>query len=111
MYLFSIAIDAPPERVFDELAHVERHPRWANPKAQMQVEQVQGEGPGADAVYRSAALFSKAHVTADVTVTAYEPSRAFSIHSAQHQEGKKDQWYDNSFRLTPEGNGTLLEKT
>ncbi|MEP6758916.1 MAG: SRPBCC family protein [Actinomycetota bacterium] len=111
MFRFSIAIEAPPERVFEELSHVERHPLWANPKAKMHMEQVQGAGPGADAVYRSSGIFSKAAVTADVTVKDYEPSRVFSIHSAQHQEGKKDQWYDNSFRLTLQGNGTLLEKT
>ena len=36
---FTIQIDAPPELIFDELSHVERHPSWANPKAQMTMEQ------------------------------------------------------------------------
>ena len=42
MFHSSITIDAPPEAVFDELSHVERHPAWANPKADMTMEQVAG---------------------------------------------------------------------
>jgi uncharacterized protein YndB with AHSA1/START domain len=111
MFTFSIAIDAPPQAVFDELSHVERHPTWANPKADMKMEQVGGAGPGADAHYRSSGIFVKSPVTADVKVTAYDPPTVFSIRSDQHQEGKKDQWYENTYHLVPQGNGTLLEKT
>jgi Polyketide cyclase / dehydrase and lipid transport len=43
---FSIVIDAPPERVFERLADVTTHPSWANPKADMTMEQTSGAGPG-----------------------------------------------------------------
>jgi uncharacterized protein YndB with AHSA1/START domain len=54
---FKIVIDAPPERVFDELSHVERHPSWANPKSKMTVEQTSGDAPGASSAYRSSGVF------------------------------------------------------
>src|SRR2546427_11759745 len=70
---FKIQIAAPPERAFDELSHVERHPSWANPVAQMKMEQTAGEGPGPTSRYRSSGLFVKKPVSADISVTAYEP--------------------------------------
>ena len=110
MFPSSITIDAPPEAVFDELAHVERHPAWANPKADMTMEQVAGEGPGLDAKYRSSGIFSKSRVSADLTVTAYQPSTAFTIRLIQHQDGRDDATYQHAYTLTPQGSGTLLEK-
>ncbi len=32
------------------------------------------------------------------------------IRSDQHQEGKKDSWYENDYTLRPNGNGTTLTK-
>jgi uncharacterized protein YndB with AHSA1/START domain len=110
MFHSSITIDAPPEAVFNELAHVERHPAWANPKADMTMEQVAGDGPGLDAKYRSTGIFTKSRVSADLTITAYQPSTAFTIRLIQHQEGKKDAWYQHVYTLTPQGAGTLVEK-
>jgi len=110
MFHSSIAIDAPPEAVFNELAHVERHPAWANPKAAMTMEQVAGDGPGLDAKYRSTGIFTKSRVSADLTITSYQPSTAFTIRLIQHQEGKKDAWYQHDYTLTPQGSGTLVEK-
>ena len=107
---FKIRIDAPPERVFDELSHVERHPSWANPVAEMTMEQTAGEGPGASAHYHSSGVFVKKAVSADISVTAYDPPRRFTIRSDQHQEGKKDVWYQNDYVLSPDGAGTTLEK-
>ena len=105
-----VTIDAPPEAVFDELSHVERHPAWANPKAGMTMEQVAGEGPGPDAKYRSTGIFTKSRVSADLAVTSYRPSTALTIRLTQHQEGKKDAWYQHAYTLTSQGSGTLLEK-
>jgi uncharacterized protein YndB with AHSA1/START domain len=110
MPTFSIQIAAPPEMVFDELSHVERHPSWANPKANMTMEQTAGEGPGRDARYRSTGVFSGKEVSADISVTTFDPSREFSIRSDQHQDGKKDAWYENDYTLRPEGSGTVLTK-
>ena len=107
---FSIVIDAPPERVFERLADVTSHPSWANPKADMTMEQTSGDGPGPESSYRSSGVFVGKPVTADISVTAYEPPSRFAIRSDQHQEGKRDIWYVNEYTLTPEGGGTRLSK-
>lgn len=107
---FSIRIDAPPDRVFMRLADVATHPSWANPKAKMTMEQTAGEGPGLDARYRSSGVFVGKPVSADITVTEYDPSRRFAIRSDQHQEGKGDVWYLNEYTLEPRDGGTLLTK-
>jgi len=107
---FKIQIGAPPDRVFDELSHVERHPTWANPKAEMKMEQVSGEGPGKDSRYRSSGMFVKKPISADIAVTAYDEPRRFSIRADQHQEGKKDVWYESEYKLTPQDGGTLVQK-
>ena len=78
MLRFTIDIDAPPAKVFDELAHVERHPAWANPKAEMGMEQVDGTEPGPGARYRSKGVFVGKQVSADISVTAFEPGRVFA---------------------------------
>ena len=107
---FTITIDASPERVFDYLVDVTRHPEWANAKAKMRSDQIAGAGPGPDARYRTQGMFVNRSVSADITVTAFERPRRFSIRSDQHQEGKKDVWYENEFTLTPDGGGTKLVK-
>lgn len=107
---FSIEIDAPPERVFEHLADVATHPSWANPKADMRMEQTGGAGPGPGSTYRSSGVFVGKPVTADISVTAFDPPRRFAIRSEQHQEGKKDVWYVNDYTLTPDGAGTRLSK-
>ena len=108
---FRIHIDVPPTAVFDELSHVERHPTWANPKAQMTMVQRGGDGPGGGARYEASGNFVGKPVTADITVTAYDPPRRFSIRSDQHQAGKPDVWYENSYTLSPNAGGTVLTKT
>jgi uncharacterized protein YndB with AHSA1/START domain len=106
----SISIDAPLEVVFEELSHVERHPTWANAAAKMTMEQVAGDGPGKGARYRSSGIFVKSPVTAEVSVKTYQPSTVFALRSDQHQEGKKDAWYEHTYTLSAQGSGTLLEK-
>jgi uncharacterized protein YndB with AHSA1/START domain len=108
---FSIRIDAPPERVFEHLADVTSHPAWANPSAKMTMEQTEGTDPGPAAAYRSSGVFVGKPVTADITVTAYDPPGRFAIRSDQHQEGKRDIWYVNDYALLPENGGTRLRKT
>ncbi|HEX9299510.1 MAG TPA: SRPBCC family protein [Actinomycetota bacterium] len=107
---FSIQIDAPPEMIFDELSHVERHPSWANPKAQMTMQKTMGDGPGASATYRSSGVFTGKSVSADISVTRFDPPREFSIRSDQHQEGKTDAWYENDYTLRQDGSGTVVTK-
>jgi hypothetical protein len=96
--------------VFDELSHVERHPTWANPKASMTMQQTSGEDPGPDARYRSTGVFTGKEVSADISVTKFDPSREFSIRSDQHQDGKHDAWYENDYTLRAEGGGTVVTK-
>jgi uncharacterized protein YndB with AHSA1/START domain len=107
---FSIRIAAAPERVFEELSHVERHPSWANPKANMTMEQTSGDRPGPDARYRSTGVFSGKAVSADISVTKFDSPREFAIRSDQHQDGKKDAWYENDYTLRPDGSGTVVTK-
>jgi uncharacterized protein YndB with AHSA1/START domain len=107
---FKIEIDAPPERVFSHLEDVTTHPSWSNPKANMTMEQTAGTGPGADAKYRSSGVFVGKPVSADITVTAYDPPRRFAIRSDQHQEGKKDVWYLNDYTLSSANGGTVVTK-
>jgi uncharacterized protein YndB with AHSA1/START domain len=107
---FKIEVAAAPEQVFDYLADVLRHPEWANPKAKMAAEQTAGQGPGKGAAYKTHALFVNKPVSADVQVTAFERPSRFAIRSDQHQEGKKDVWYENEFTLTRNGAGTLISK-
>ena len=107
---FTISIAAPPDRTFEELSHVERHPSWANVRSKMTMEQTGGDGPGPASTYRSSGAFAGKDVSADITVTAFEPSSRFAIRSIQHQQGKKDVWYENDYTLTADGTGTTLTK-
>jgi uncharacterized protein YndB with AHSA1/START domain len=110
MPTFSIAIDAPPEMIFDEISHVERHPSWANPKAAMEMEQTAGEGPGAGSHYVSHAVFVGKPVSADIDITKFDPPRVFALKATQHQDGKKDSWIEHTFTLTPGPDRTTVTK-
>jgi len=110
MPTFTIQISAPPEMVFDEISHVERHPAWANPKAKMEMEQTVGDGPGSGAHYVSHAIFVGKPVSADIDITAFERPRTFALKATQHQEGKKDSWIEHTFTLTPGDGGTKVTK-
>jgi uncharacterized protein YndB with AHSA1/START domain len=110
MPTFKIQVQAAPEAVFDYLADVSRHTEWANPKSSMKMEDVSGGAPGSGHKYRSAGVFTGKAVSADIEVTAFERPTHFAIRTSQHQEGKKDVWYENDYRLRSEGGGTLLEK-
>ena len=76
----------------------------------MTMEQTAGDGPGPDSACRSSGVFVGKPVTADISVTVYEPPRRFAIRSDQHQEGKRDVWYVNDYTLTPADTGTRLSK-
>jgi uncharacterized protein YndB with AHSA1/START domain len=110
MPTFTIQIDAPPEMVFDEISHVERHPSWANAKANMEMEQTRGDGPGSASHYVSHAVFLGKPVSADIDITRYEPPRVFALKATQHQDGKKDSWIEHTFTLTPADGGTKVTK-
>ena len=107
---FTIAIDAPRERVFSTLADVTSHPSWSNPKAEMAMEQTAGTGPGPEARYRSSGVFVGKAVSADITVITYDRPKRFAIRSDQHQEGKADVWYLNDYTLEERDGRTILSK-
>ncbi len=85
---FTTHIDAPPELVFDEVSHVERHPSWANPRG-MRMEQTAGDGPGAASHYISHAIFVKKPVSADIEITRYEPSTVFELLSHSTRRARR----------------------
>jgi len=107
---FTIRIDAPAEMVFDEIAHVERHPSWAHHTAHMEMEQTAGEGPGTASHYVSHGIFFKKPISADIEITRYDPPKAVSLKATQHQEGKKDSWVEHTFTVVPSSDGTTLTK-
>ena len=109
-FTFKIQIDAPPEAVFDYLSDMKRHPEWANPKAKMKMEEVSGGAPAKGATYHSRALFIGKPVSADLTVTEFDRPRRFTFSVMHHQDGKKDASFEQSFRLTAAGGGTMVEK-
>lgn len=86
---FTIQIEAPPEQVFEELSHVERHPTWANPKSKMTMKQTGGDGPGPTSTYHSSGVFTGKHVSADITVTKFDAPRRLAIRSNQHRTARR----------------------
>jgi uncharacterized protein YndB with AHSA1/START domain len=107
---FTITIDAPAEMIFDEIAHVERHPSWANHTAHMTMEQTAGDSPGTASHYVSHGVFLKKPISADIEITAFEPPRVFSLKATQHQEGKKDTWVEHTFTVSGGPDGTRVTK-
>jgi uncharacterized protein YndB with AHSA1/START domain len=110
MPTFKIQVQAAPEAVFDYLADVSRHTEWANPKSSMKMEDVSGGAPGGGHKYRSTGVFTGKAVSADIEVTAFERPTHFALRTDQHQEGKKDVWYENDYQLRSENGGTLVVK-
>ena len=107
---FTIQIAAPPEMIFDEISHVERHPSWANKTAQMKMEQTAGDGPGTASHYVSHGVFLKKPISADIEISKYEPSCVFGLKATQHREGKKDTWVEHTFTVTPGPSGATVTK-
>lgn len=98
-------IEAPPQKVFDYLADITKHPEWAtNP---LTVELVSGDVGKPGTTYRSRADFmGKKGITADVTVIACEPPSRLALTSKE-----EDQVYAHEYTLTPANGGTTLERT
>jgi uncharacterized protein YndB with AHSA1/START domain len=109
-FAFRISIDAPPEKVFDYVADVTRHPEWANRKAGLRMSEVSGGPPAVGAKYRSESTFFGKPAVGDITVTAYEPPRRFAFMVNHQQEGKKDVHIEHTFTVTPQGGGALVER-
>lgn len=103
-------IDAPPEAVFDALADMPNHGRWANSNAHLQVHEVSGGAPALGSKYRSEAKFFGKPATADLEVIAFDRPRRFAYSVSHHQAGKKDVHLTHTFVLTPSGGGTQLER-
>jgi uncharacterized protein YndB with AHSA1/START domain len=110
-FSFKILIAAPPESVYDRVADVPGHPGWANPNASMKMETVSGEPGAVGTRYRSHALFLKKPIDADIEVTAADRPRRFEFSAVQHQAGKKDVTYIQTFTFEPRDGGTLVTKT
>lgn len=106
---FRIQVDAPPEAVFDVLADMKGHPGWANPKANMAMEEVSGGPPAMGSKYRSSGVFIGKSTTADIEITKFDRPRVFAYRLAQHMP-KGDTHFEHTYTLTPKDGGTQVEK-
>jgi uncharacterized protein YndB with AHSA1/START domain len=107
---FRMQIAAPADRVFDYVSDVANHPEWANPKANLRMDQVSGVGPALGARYHSEQVFVGKKASADIDVTAFERPSRFAFRLTQHVEGKRDSHFEHDFRFLPNGGGTTVER-
>ena len=111
-YRWTMHVDAPPEGVFDALADVPNHPAWANPSAKLRVFAVSEGPPRLGATYRSEQVFTGKPQTADLEIVEFDRPRTFAFRVSQRKQGgSKDVHYTHRFVLSPEGGGTVLERT
>lgn len=100
----SVAIQRPPEAVFDYLLDVSRHSEWS-PKAY----RTEGLTPGPVAVGTRFTSYGyvprDAEHRNDVEVTAVERPTRLVLTSTEGSEQ-----FVNTFTLTPEGSGTRVER-
>jgi uncharacterized protein YndB with AHSA1/START domain len=103
-YAVSVQVDAPPDRVFAEVADLARHPAWAaDPLTIEPLAPGQPEGVGAR--YRSVARSKGKTIVAELRVTAYEPPSRFAF-TVVDLTGR----YEHVFTLRPAAGGTLVER-
>lgn len=105
-----IQVNAPPQRVFEVLADIPNHGTWANQKAGLHVRPVSGGPLAVGSTFRSEQRFAGKPAAADIRVTKVSAPAALAF-EAHHTNGKKTVVYTSTFRLTPTGDGTLVERT
>ncbi len=92
-------IARPPEDVYDEVAHVERHGHWSADPLEV-TEIVPGQS------YSSTATSKGKTIEAQVQVTEAERPRRFAF-TTQDMTGE----YAHVFTFTPEADGTLVQRS
>jgi uncharacterized protein YndB with AHSA1/START domain len=103
--VYTIQIDAPPDRVWPLVADLGRQGEWS-PKP-YRVEWISGEANAVGSTFRSIGWLpqDKEHVMEGV-VKVNEPLKIFEV--TTHDD--KEEW-TNRYELTPTGSGTVVTKT
>jgi uncharacterized membrane protein len=98
-----ITIDAPSERVFDELLDFDRYPEWAADIKEVEVEERDDDGRGTSVRYRTAAMGQSARYT-----LAYDYSDAPHSMAWKLVEGNIMRVLDGSYTFDAADGGTLV---
>lgn len=99
-----IEIAAPPQRVYDYVADLTRHPEWAGHK--LRVEHVDGPANTAGGRFRSSGVQLGREVVNDLTIVEADPPRRF-VFDASGREGR----FSHAYEIEPTAAGSRLTRT
>lgn len=99
----STNVRADPQAAFEYVADLTKHAEWANPKSGLQIAHTEGSGVGAR--YKSTQKFLGKDAGADITITAFEPSKKIAFDAVEH--GKR---FGHSFTFAPADGGTKITR-
>jgi uncharacterized protein YndB with AHSA1/START domain len=99
-----IEIAATPQRVYDYVADLPRHPEWAGHK--LRVEHVDGPADAAGGRFRSAGVQLGREVINELTVVEADPPRRF-VFDASGKEGR----FRHAYEIEPTATGSRLTRT
>jgi len=99
-----LSINAPPDKVFDYVSDISRHPEWAAHK--LKIEPAATGSVGVGAKFNSVGHQMGMDSRDEVTVTEYSPSQRFS-YEARSKEGL----FRHVIQLSAEGTGTRVAKS
>ena len=99
----STTVRADPQAAFEYVADLTKHSEWANPKSGLEIAHTGGSGVGAQ--YTSKQKFLGKDAGADITITAFEPSKKIAFDAVEH--GKK---FNHSFTFAPASGGTTITR-
>ena len=106
---FKIQVAAPPQKVYDVVSDIANHGSWANPSAGLEVEPVSGGPTQVGSTFKSSQKFAGKHTGADLTVTKLNAPSVLQFDAVQ--AGKKPVTFTNTFTLTQNAKGTLVERS
>ena len=101
---FSVVVNKPADEVFAFISDVNNHAKWS--ATAYRVEEVRDPSFAAGSTFASYGVSRDSDDKRnDVTVAANEPNSVFSLSSIEDGDT-----YINTFNLTPEGDGTKVDK-
>lgn len=104
--IYSVAINAPPEKVFGYVSDLTRHPEWSGGKLK-----IEALTPGPVAVgsqYKSyGEVAGQQNRPNELRVTKLESPTHFAFVAKDPGFGE----VTNAFKFSPQGDGTLMERT
>ena len=106
---FKVHVDAPPEKVFEIVSDLPNHGSWANPKSGLEVKPVSGGPTTVGSTFKSTQRFARQNTGADITVKEVAAPTKL-VFDAMQSGNKKAVNFTNTFTLTPENGGTLVER-